>query len=151
MFTGLNISPVKRACVYEYRVNSRVLGDSETDPLPIPEVAALQRLYYDTAAAQLVAQSLIMAEISRPALTNADGGMLWDFWYPALRSHQVRERDLRRAMLLHVPLVAATPAANHSPPAPPLSNRTGEFEKLPVQALRLRTQRHSLKPWATRN
>ncbi len=41
MFTGLNISPVKRACVYEYRVNSRVLGDSETDPLPIPEVAAL--------------------------------------------------------------------------------------------------------------
>jgi hypothetical protein len=29
MFTGLNISPVKRACVYEYRVNSRVVGNPE--------------------------------------------------------------------------------------------------------------------------
>src|SRR5487761_1311645 len=46
-----------------------------------------------------------MAEISSPASTNADGGMLWDFWYPALRSHQVRGSDLRRAMLLDVPLV----------------------------------------------
>jgi hypothetical protein len=26
MFTGLNISPVKRARVYEYRVTSRVVG-----------------------------------------------------------------------------------------------------------------------------
>jgi len=29
MFTELNISPVKRACVYEYRVNSRVVGKQE--------------------------------------------------------------------------------------------------------------------------
>jgi nitrite reductase/ring-hydroxylating ferredoxin subunit len=53
-----------------------------------------------------------MAEISSPALTNADGGMLWDFWYPALRSHQVRGRDLRRAMLLDVPLVIGRDARN---------------------------------------
>jgi len=27
MFTGLNVRPVKRARVYEYRVNSRVVGN----------------------------------------------------------------------------------------------------------------------------
>ena len=31
--------------------------------------------------------------------------MLWGFWYPALRSDQVRGRKLARAMLLEVPLV----------------------------------------------
>ena len=31
--------------------------------------------------------------------------MLWGFWYPALRSDQVRGRKLQRAMLLEVPLV----------------------------------------------
>ena len=31
--------------------------------------------------------------------------MLWGFWYPALRSDQVRGRKLERAMLLEVPLV----------------------------------------------
>jgi phenylpropionate dioxygenase-like ring-hydroxylating dioxygenase large terminal subunit len=34
-----------------------------------------------------------------------DLGMLWDFWYPALRSRQVRGRNLTRATLLEVPLV----------------------------------------------
>ncbi|MGH9709276.1 MAG: Rieske 2Fe-2S domain-containing protein, partial [Candidatus Acidiferrales bacterium] len=53
-----------------------------------------------------------MSETSSLALTNADGGMLWDFWYPALRSHQVRGRDLRRAMLLDVPLVIGRDARN---------------------------------------
>ncbi len=33
------------------------------------------------------------------------GEMLWGFWYPALRSKQVRGRKLERAMLLDVPLV----------------------------------------------
>ena len=31
--------------------------------------------------------------------------MLWGFWYPALRSDQLRGRKLERAMLLEVPLV----------------------------------------------
>jgi phenylpropionate dioxygenase-like ring-hydroxylating dioxygenase large terminal subunit len=37
--------------------------------------------------------------------SNAYGEMLWGFWYPALRSDQVRGRKLQRAMLLEVPLV----------------------------------------------
>jgi phenylpropionate dioxygenase-like ring-hydroxylating dioxygenase large terminal subunit len=37
--------------------------------------------------------------------SNGYGEMLWGFWYPALRSDQVRGRKLQRAMLLEVPLV----------------------------------------------
>ena len=34
-----------------------------------------------------------------------DAGFLWDFWYPALRSTQIRGKNLTTAMLLEVPLV----------------------------------------------
>ena len=34
-----------------------------------------------------------------------DLGFLWDFWYPAIRSSEVRGRQLATAMLLEVPLV----------------------------------------------
>ncbi len=34
-----------------------------------------------------------------------DAGFLWDFWYPAARSVEVRGRGLVKAMLLEVPLV----------------------------------------------
>ncbi len=34
-----------------------------------------------------------------------DAGFLWDFWYPALRSSEIRGRKLVTAMLLEVPLV----------------------------------------------
>ncbi len=37
--------------------------------------------------------------------------MLWGFWYPALRSGQLRGRKLERAMLLEVPLVLGRDAA----------------------------------------
>lgn len=37
--------------------------------------------------------------------SESDAGMLWDFWYPALRSNQLSGRKLRKAMLLEVPLV----------------------------------------------
>ena len=43
--------------------------------------------------------------------TNGYGEMLWGFWYPALRSDQVRGRKLERAMLLEVPLVLGRDAA----------------------------------------
>jgi phenylpropionate dioxygenase-like ring-hydroxylating dioxygenase large terminal subunit len=36
---------------------------------------------------------------------DADAGFLWDFWYPALRSTEIRGRKLVTAMLLEVPLV----------------------------------------------
>src|SRR4029077_10235292 len=34
-----------------------------------------------------------------------DAGFLWDFWYPAARSTEIRGRGLVKAMLLEVPLV----------------------------------------------
>jgi phenylpropionate dioxygenase-like ring-hydroxylating dioxygenase large terminal subunit len=37
--------------------------------------------------------------------------MLWGFWYPALRSDQLRGRELERAMLLEVPLVLGRDSA----------------------------------------
>jgi len=35
----------------------------------------------------------------------ANAGFLWDFWYPAARSAEIRGRGLAKAMLLEVPLV----------------------------------------------
>jgi phenylpropionate dioxygenase-like ring-hydroxylating dioxygenase large terminal subunit len=46
-----------------------------------------------------------------PARSRAAGEMMWDFWYPALRSEQVHGRKLARAMLLEVPLVLGRDAA----------------------------------------
>jgi phenylpropionate dioxygenase-like ring-hydroxylating dioxygenase large terminal subunit len=56
-----------------------------------------------------------MTEMSEPARTilqtqndpasSADPGFLWDFWYPALRSTEIRGKKLVTAMLLEVPLV----------------------------------------------
>ena len=34
-----------------------------------------------------------------------DAGFLWDFWYPAVRSSEIRGKKLVTAMLLEVPLV----------------------------------------------
>ena len=51
---------------------------------------------------------MAMDNVTDGALQNepqADAGFLWDFWYPALRSDQVRDRKLVTAMLLEVPLV----------------------------------------------
>ena len=44
--------------------------------------------------------------------TNA-GEFLWGFWYPALRSEEVRGRKLVRAMLLEVPLVIGRDSAGN--------------------------------------
>jgi phenylpropionate dioxygenase-like ring-hydroxylating dioxygenase large terminal subunit len=41
----------------------------------------------------------------RGAAPDSDAGFLWDFWYPALRSTEVRGNQLKTAMLLEVPLV----------------------------------------------
>ncbi len=46
-----------------------------------------------------------MSDVPSPAQQTADHGMLWGFWYPALRSAQLRGKKLRPAMLLGVPLV----------------------------------------------
>jgi phenylpropionate dioxygenase-like ring-hydroxylating dioxygenase large terminal subunit len=41
----------------------------------------------------------------RGAAPESDAGFLWDFWYPALRSTEVRGNQLKTAILLEVPLV----------------------------------------------
>jgi phenylpropionate dioxygenase-like ring-hydroxylating dioxygenase large terminal subunit len=42
---------------------------------------------------------------AQKAERGADAGFLWDFWYPAARTLQIRGRGLVKAMLLEVPLV----------------------------------------------
>src|SRR5438046_8679259 len=45
------------------------------------------------------------AEAAQEAAAQADAGFLWDFWYPAARSSEIRGQKLVTAMLLEVPLV----------------------------------------------
>src|ERR1700688_3702477 len=47
----------------------------------------------------------ITSSPGREALPHQDAGVLWDFWYPALRSSEIKGRKLVTAMLLEVPLV----------------------------------------------
>jgi len=44
-------------------------------------------------------------EASRESEREADPGFLWDFWYPAARSTELRGQKLAKALLLEVPLV----------------------------------------------
>src|SRR5277367_2639379 len=56
---------------------------------------------YPTAASSI-------EQISAGSLRNSgaeDLGFLWDFWYPAVRSSEIRGRALVTAMLLEIPLV----------------------------------------------
>jgi phenylpropionate dioxygenase-like ring-hydroxylating dioxygenase large terminal subunit len=66
-----------------------------------------------------------MSEAARTAMDQAaepaaegeardDAGFLWDFWYPALRSEQIRGRKLATGMLLEVPLVLGRTAEGKS-------------------------------------
>src|SRR5712692_646417 len=45
------------------------------------------------------------AEAAQETAAQADAGFLWDFWYPAVRSAEIRGQKLVTAMLLEVPLV----------------------------------------------
>jgi phenylpropionate dioxygenase-like ring-hydroxylating dioxygenase large terminal subunit len=64
-------------------------------------------VYYDAVAMSEPVQSLMQAGAAAAPETVAesDTGFLWDFWYPALRSTEVRGNGLATAMLLEVPLV----------------------------------------------
>jgi phenylpropionate dioxygenase-like ring-hydroxylating dioxygenase large terminal subunit len=44
-------------------------------------------------------------QAARETAGEADPGFLWDFWYPALRSTEIKGRKLTTAVLLEVPLV----------------------------------------------
>src|SRR6201997_1390567 len=43
--------------------------------------------------------------VAKDSGREADAGFLWDFWYPAVRSSEIRGKKLVTAMLLEVPLV----------------------------------------------
>src|SRR5215475_11318574 len=64
-------------------------------------------MYYDAATMSEAAKvaSLAESETQRQNEAGADAGFLWDFWYPALRSEEIRGKKLATAMLLEVPLV----------------------------------------------
>ena len=51
-----------------------------------------------------VATPSLRSSVSAGSSASTDSGMLWDFWYPAVRSRQIRGRALSTAMLLEVPL-----------------------------------------------
>ncbi|HXR10382.1 MAG TPA: hypothetical protein VN792_06365, partial [Candidatus Acidoferrales bacterium] len=56
-----------------------------------------RRMYYDSGPP--------MSDSTPLKSSDPTSDMLWGFWYPALRSDQLRGRKLERAMLLEVPLV----------------------------------------------
>jgi phenylpropionate dioxygenase-like ring-hydroxylating dioxygenase large terminal subunit len=60
-------------------------------------------MYYDTHPP--------MNDVSPAQPRDSAAEMLWGFWYPALRSDQLIGRNLKRAMLLEVPLVIGRDAA----------------------------------------
>jgi phenylpropionate dioxygenase-like ring-hydroxylating dioxygenase large terminal subunit len=53
----------------------------------------------------------LMSDSTPLQSSNPTSDMLWGFWYPALRSDQLRGRKLERAMLLEVPLVLGRDSA----------------------------------------
>src|SRR2546427_10548615 len=53
-------------------------------------------------------QSLSISELTASSI---DGELLWGFWYPALRSDEIRGRELATSMRLEVPLVIGRDAA----------------------------------------
>jgi len=47
----------------------------------------------------------MMTEASEPSLEDVDAQWLYGFWYPAIRSHEARGKEMARALLLGIPLV----------------------------------------------
>jgi len=67
-----------------------------------------EAVYYDAATTMSEAVRTMMrmdAEAAQETPAQADAGFLWDFWYPAARSTEIRGQKLVTAMLLEVPLV----------------------------------------------
>jgi len=75
--------------------------------VPFARLLAWYAVYYD---AQTMSEAARMAsfpenEELQQAGQATDAGFLWDFWYPAVRSEEIRGKRLATAMLLEVPLV----------------------------------------------
>ena len=52
-----------------------------------------------------------MSEASSSKTNSRASEILWEFWYPVLRSSQIHGQKLQRAMLLDVPLVLGRDSA----------------------------------------
>ena len=72
-------------------------------------------MYYDAATMSEATRMASLTEReTRQNETGADAGFLWDFWYPALRSEEIRGKKLATAMLLEVPLVLGRTIDGHA-------------------------------------
>jgi len=76
------------------------------DRLADARIAREAEVYYDAARMTRVQLQEHAAESESAQKAERDAaGFLWDFWYPAARSSEIRGRNLAKAMLLEVPLV----------------------------------------------
>src|SRR5580693_2507395 len=75
--------------------------------------AAGVQAYYDEPHIERTMDQTTEQTLERPAkpASGTRGEMLWEFWYPALRSDQLGANKLRRAVLLDVPLVLGRDSA----------------------------------------
>ncbi len=79
--------------------------------MTLPRLLWCEAVYYDASTTMSEAVRTMMrmdAEAAQESATQADAGFLWDFWYPAVRSAEIRGHKLVTAMLLEVPLVLGT-------------------------------------------
>jgi len=70
-----------------------------------PQKAGYTTARTEAAVSEAVRPILQTTIQERETVAESDAGFLWDFWYPALRSTEVRGNRLAKAMLLEVPLV----------------------------------------------
>jgi len=70
-----------------------------------PQKAGYTTARTEAAVSEAVRPILQTTIQEREPVAESDAGFLWDFWYPALRSTEVRGNRLATAMLLEVPLV----------------------------------------------
>src|SRR3989441_2217121 len=96
-----------RRAYFDYTLISFGCGREPSVTLP-----ACRGVYYDAATTMTEAIRQIVHGTEEPQNASerepgavSDPGFLWDFWYPALRSSQIRGNRLAAAMLLEVPLV----------------------------------------------
>ena len=96
-----------RRAYFDYTLISFGCGREPSVTLP-----ACRGVYYDACTTMSEATRQIVHATEEPQNASerepgavSDPGFLWDFWYPALRSSQIRGNRLAAAMLLEVPLV----------------------------------------------
>src|SRR5260370_42490602 len=73
---------------------------------PVARLLWREAVYYDASETMSEAVRTMLrmnAEATQETAPATDAGFLWDFWYPAARSTEIRGQKLVTAMLLEVP------------------------------------------------